>query len=195
MKRKMKTSLMILFSVASMYAQDSAAQNQTQGAKTTADTKTAKTTTSGKTTTSAKSTRTTAPAAASQAAFGIASSIPKDAQPLGQGKYRAVDAGGEAWIYQNTPFGITKARESDLQKQAAAAPSSPFGASMKTSAPPDGQPAATVTAFPNGDEIRFEKQTPFGKSAWTKKRTDQLNSVEKTALANAEKTTAANGKN
>ena len=180
-----KSLLTIVLGVASMYAQDGAAPNQAQGAKTTADTKTTKTT---------KSTKSTASTPASQSAFGIASSIPKDAQPLGQGKFRAVDAGGVAWIYQNTPFGITKARESDLQKQAADH-SSPFGASMKTSTPPEGQPVATVIAYPKGDEIRFEKQTPFGKSAWTKKRTDELNSVEKTALANAEKTTAANGKN
>ena len=105
-----KSLLMIVFSVASMYAQDGAAPNQAQGAKTTSDTKTAKTT---------KSTKSTASTPASQSAFGIASSIPKDAQPLGQGKFRAVDAGGVAWIYQNTPFGITKARESDLQQQAA----------------------------------------------------------------------------
>ncbi len=181
-----KSLLMIVLGVASMYAQDGAAPNQAQGAKATTDTKTAKTT---------KSTKSTASTPASQSAFGIASSIPKDAQPLGQGKFRAVDAGGVAWIYQNTPFGITKARESDLQQQAAGAHSSPFGASMNTSTPPEGQPVATVIAYPKGDEIRFEKQTPFGKSAWTKKRTDELNSVEKTALANAEKTTAANGKN
>jgi hypothetical protein len=194
MKRKMKKSLlMILFSVASMYAQDSAAPNQAQGVKTTSDTKTAKTTTKG-----AKNTKTTAPASASQAAFGIASSIPKDAQPLDHGRYRAVDEGGVAWIYQSTPFGITKTRESELQ-QPTAGQSSPFGGPMKTreaaSTPQDSPTASTVTAFPNGDEIRFEKQTPFGKSGWTKKRTEQLNSVEKNALANAEKTTASSGKN
>lgn len=172
---------MILISVASMYAQDGAA-------KTTADTKTAKTTKS------AKSTQTGAPASTSQATSGIASSIPKDAEPVGQGRYRAVDPRGVAWIYQTTPFGITKTRESAEPPKAQG---SPFGYAMKTkdSAPQDDPTIHKLTAYPNGDEIRFEKQSPFGKSVWTKKRTDRLNPIEKTALAEAEKTTAASGKN
>ncbi len=187
-----KSLLIVLLSVASTYAQDSAAQNQAAGAKTTADTKTAKT---AKNT---KSTQTAGSASSSQAALGIASSIPKDAQPMDKGRYRAVDASGVAWIYQRTPFGITKTRESELQ-QPKTGQSSPFGGPMKTreaaSPSQESSTASPVTAFPNGDEIRFEKQTPFGKSAWTKKRTDHLNSIERDALANAEKTTAANGKN
>jgi hypothetical protein len=186
-----KSLLMILFAVASTYAQDATAQKQAAAAKTTADSKTAKT---DQTT---KRTQNSASASSSQASFGIASSIPKDAQALDQGRYRAIDADGVAWVYQRTPFGITKSRESDLQKLKADK-NSPFGGPMKTkeaSPSQDNSTAATVTAFPNGDEIRFEKQTPFGKSAWTKKRTEQLNSMEKNALANAEKTTASNGKN
>ena len=137
---------MILFGVASMYAQDGAAQNQAASAKSTADTKTAKSTQSAKST---RSTKSTAPA--SNASFGIASSIPKDAQPMDQGRYRAVDADGVAWIYQRTPFGITKTRESEMQ-QPKAGQSSPFGGPMKTreaaSTPQDSPTAAPRNRIP-----------------------------------------------
>ena len=180
-----KSVLMILFGVVSLCAQDGAAQAHSADTKTT------------KTTKSAKSTQTTAAASRAQAPSAIAASIPKDAEPLGQGRYRAVDAGGVAWVYQTTPFGITKTRESELQPKAGQG--SPFGGVMHTreaaTKPPDAPMIHSVTAFPNGDEIRFEKESPFGKSVWTKKRTDELNDVEKNALANAEKTTAASGKN
>ena len=194
-----KSVLIILFGVASLYAQEGAASGQAASTKTTANTKTtAKTGTTAetkttKTTNSVKSTQTTAPAPATAA---IATSVPKDAEPLGQGRYRQVDAAGVAWVYQTTPFGITKTRESDLQTKVGQG--SPFGPAMKTRERPSPQevpPIHSVTAFPNGDEIRFEKESPFGKSTWTKKRTDELNDVEKSALANAEKTTAASGKN
>jgi|SRR5208283_3111410 len=174
-----KSVLTVLFSAALLCAQDDAAQGQAA-----ADTNTTKTT---------KSTKTSQ--ASQPQASGIANSIPKDAEPLGQGRYRAVDAGGVAWIYQKTPFGITRTRESEAASKAGQ--SSPFGGPMQTrqaASKPDG-PVNSVTAFPRGDEIRFEKESPFGKSVWTKKRTDELNDVEKSALAKAEKATAANGKN
>jgi hypothetical protein len=183
-----KIALMMMFGVGSLCAQDGAAQSQAAGTKTAA-TKTTKTTKS------TKSAQSTAPAATSTAT--IASSMPKDAEPVGQGRFRAVDAGGVAWIYQNTPFGVTKIRESELPPKPGQ--SSGFGVVTKTDEPADKEqsPATlhNVKAFPSGDEIRFEKQTPFGTTAWTKKRTDQLNDIEKDALANAEKTTAASGKN
>jgi len=184
-----KIALMMLFGAASLCAQNGAAQGQAADTKAVAGTKTTKATKS------TKSAQNTAPASTSTAT--IATSIPKDAEPLGQGRYRAVDTGGVAWIYQNTPFGVSKIRESELPPKPGQ--SSMFGVAMKTgetaSKPQDEATLHNVTAFPSGDEIRFEKQTPFGKKEWTKKRTDQLNDIEKDAVANAEKTTAASGKN
>ncbi len=191
-----KSLLVILFSVGSMWAQDSAAQSQAAGTKTTADSKTTAGTKStadtktSKATKTTKTTQTTAPAPASKATSSVAFAVPKDAQPVGRGLYRAVDASGVAWIYRMTPLGITKTPESAMQAESG--PPSTLGIvrnAAETPPPPD------VTATPNGDEIRFEKRGPFGLTVWTKKRTDELNPVEKKALAEAEKTTAASGKN
>ena len=183
---KQSLFLMILMSAAALCAQDGGAQSPAPAAKTT------------KATAAAKGVK-SAPAAvpAAQATATIASSIPKDAESLGQGRYRAVDAGGVAWIYQRTPFGITKTRESALQPKPNQG--SPFGGAMHTTeaaSKPQADPTAqTVTAIPNGDEVRFEKQSPFGKTVWTKKRTDEMSDLEKNAIARAEKTTASSGKN
>ncbi len=194
-----KSLLVILLSVGSMWAQDSAAQSQAAGTKTTTGTKTTagtkttsstKSTAETKTTKSAKTTQTTAPAPASKATSSVAFSVPKDAQPVGRGLYRAVDASGVAWIYRMTPLGITKTPESAMQAESG--PPSTLGIVRSTTEAP---PPPDVTATPNGDEIRFEKRGPFGLTVWTKKRTDELNPVEKKALAEAEKTTAASGKN
>jgi hypothetical protein len=166
-----KSVLVILFSAASLYAQDTAF-GQAADAKATA----AKTT---KTTKSAKSTQTTQPAphtGLEKAPVATAApGIPKNAEPLGNGRFRVVDSSGASWIYQNTPFGVMKTPEADLQ------PVTPIPIDVK--------------AYPKGDEIRFEKQSPFGTSVWTKKRSDELSEVEKNALATAEKTTASTGKN
>jgi hypothetical protein len=190
-----KSSLIVLFSLASLYTQ--VGEAQVKGP----DTKTSK-----------PAKKTTAPKASPSS---VATAIPKNAEALGDGKYRVIDSSGTAWIYQESPFGITKTPEAeakaqtaqsapfgviktaDAAKSAEGAQSSPFGASMTADVASKGQGGSTagVTAFPNGDEIRFEKQSPFGKSTWTKKRSDPLNEVEKNALAAAEKTTAASGKN
>jgi hypothetical protein len=155
--------------------------------------------------------KTTAPSPKA-APSSVATAIPKDAEALGSGKYRVVDSSGTAWIYQESPFGITKTPETVTKAQtaqnsafgvmkpadpASSAHSSPFGASMTGEAGNKPQESATsgVTAFPTGNEIRFEKQSPFGKSTWTRKRSDVLTEVEKNALAAAEKTTATSGKN
>ncbi len=191
-----KSLLVILFSAGSMWAQDSAAQSQAAGTKTTADSKTTAGTKStadtktSKATKTTKTTQTTAPAPASKATSSVAFSVPKDAQPVGRGLYRAVDASGVAWIYRMTPLGITKTPESAMQAESG--PPSTLGIVRNTAEAP---PPPDVTATPNGDEIRFEKRGPFGLTVWTKKRTDELNPVEKKALAEAEKTTAASGKN
>ncbi len=159
-----------------------------------------------------KTTKKTTAAVPKPAESTVVTSIPKDAEALGSGKFRAVDSSGAPWIYQETPFGITKTPEAVTKAQTSqntafgvmkpadastSAHSSPFGASM-TGEPgnkPQEGAASGVTAFPSGNEIRFEKQSPFGKSTWTRKRSDVLTDVEKNALAAAEKTTAANGKN
>lgn len=79
--------------------------------------------------------------------------IPKDAKEIAPGTFRHVNAKGEAWIYQQTPFGLMKGPEpKDLQ--------------------PDPIPT-DWTATEQGDSITFERPWPFGGSKrWTVKKAE-----------------------
>ena len=80
--------------------------------------------------------------------------IPANAVPTEDGSYRAVDKQGKAWIYRKTPFGIAKSAEK----------------------PPDDSQATredTLTkATLSGDNVHFEKPSPFGITKWDKKVSD-----------------------
>jgi hypothetical protein len=86
--------------------------------------------------------------------------IPSDAKALQDGSFRYVDKNGKAWIYRNTPFGVSKAEERPAPQ----------------AAKPEDDPA---TAEDAGDSVRFTRPTPFGNKTWTKKKTE-LDSYEKT---------------
>jgi hypothetical protein len=90
--------------------------------------------------------------------------IPANAERIDATHFRAKDDKGVVWEYTKTPFGVARSRA-------------------------DEKPANTPNvsgwkATDLGDSVRFERQTPFGTSAWTKKKSD-LNAAEKLALANA----------
>jgi hypothetical protein len=95
------------------------------------------------------------PAAASQA--GV--KLPAGAQRIDDLTYRYQDAQGKAWIYRQTPFGFNRAEESALAKTAVA----------KTAEVPDANP---VKVRDLGDSYEFVKNTPFGPSRWTRKKSE-----------------------
>lgn len=78
--------------------------------------------------------------------------IPSDAVANPDGTYSWTDKEGKKWTYVKTPFGIVRSEVS----QAPAASASLSG----------------VTAFDEGDTVRFEKQSPFGVVKWQKKKTE-----------------------
>jgi hypothetical protein len=83
--------------------------------------------------------------------------IPPGAKKVGPYHWRYTDPQGKTWIYRSTPFGPAKF--------------------------PDEKPAAEETppswkAVEAGDEIQFERPTPFGGMRWTKKK-DQLTDLER----------------
>jgi hypothetical protein len=90
--------------------------------------------------------------------------IPKDAVQTTPGFYRWTDKDGKAWTYRRTPFGVSRwpADSVDMAQNAA-----------------DKQKAVSqrTTAVEEGDSIRFEQATPFGKRSWVRKKTD-LNETE-----------------
>ncbi|MBL8234140.1 MAG: hypothetical protein JNL98_36930 [Bryobacterales bacterium] len=79
--------------------------------------------------------------------------IPKDAKEISPGTFRHVDAKGQAWIYQQTPFGLMRGPEPKDAHQ---------------------DPIPTDwTATEEGDSITFERPWPFGGSKrWTVKKAE-----------------------
>jgi hypothetical protein len=107
--------------------------------------------------------------------------VPAGATELSKGVYRHTDSSGKNWIYRKTPFGMVKSAEDAAPEPPLDAPApaakreSPF-AGGKTA----GSPAASApltSAVEDGDTIRFERNTPFGPTRWTRKRSE-LNADE-----------------
>jgi len=105
-----------------------------------------------------------APAAGAQKATTAAVAIPANAVKVDEQHYRAKDTNGVEWIYTKTPFGINKGRADEA---GSAAPSRADG---------------SVKASVRGDQAYFERRTPFGVNAWTKKLSE-LTPEEKTLVA------------
>lgn len=84
--------------------------------------------------------------------------VPADAIRVDQNLWRWTDAQGKEWRFQRSPFGITKVDPS-------------------TVAPEKFEYPVGMKATEAGDEVKFERPTPFGAARWTKKKTE-LNDVE-----------------
>lgn len=108
--------------------------------------------------------------------------IPKTAVDQGDGSFRYVDPKGTAWIYSQTPFGVSRALESAVSGPPTG--KTPFGQSKsqaaavaavtaaQTSNHSSDDPDAKVTAVAKGDTIEFSRPTPFGVTKWQKKKND-----------------------
>jgi hypothetical protein len=81
--------------------------------------------------------------------------LPANAVKVQEGVYKATDAKGKTWIYSRTPFGWTKTDE----------------ASFKEAARASEVPSIRAIAI-EGDKVKFERDSPFGKSVWTKPVSD-----------------------
>jgi hypothetical protein len=90
---------------------------------------------------------------------------PASAQQIDSATFHWKDAKGDLWIYKKTPFGWSKMREKEL-------------ASYQR--PDQKQPPIEVREV-RGDEVTFEKPTPFGPIRWTKQK-DALSADERAAL-------------
>lgn len=93
---------------------------------------------------------------------GSPANLPAGAEKVSEGVFRAKDSAGKVWIYTRTPFGFARHEEG-------AAPVAPQ---------PD-VPGVRVLEV-KGGTVRFERDTPFGKTVWTRPVAD-LNEKEKAA--------------
>jgi hypothetical protein len=116
----------------------------------------------------AKSTK-AAPAkpAASQKPAPLPNQPPPGAEKTADGFFRWRDPSGDWWLYKQTPFGWSKAREKDLAAVQRA---------------DEKLPSLRVVAVKAGsEEITFERPTPFSSARWTKKKAE-LTAEETEAL-------------
>jgi hypothetical protein len=97
--------------------------------------------------------------------------IPASAVKQSDGNYRYVDAKGTAWIYRNTPFGVSRATEAAVKANAAMAQAGSVTASAGSAKPAQDRDEK-VTAVANGDTIQFARPTPFGVTRWSKSKSD-----------------------
>jgi hypothetical protein len=99
--------------------------------------------------------------------------LPKDAVETSPGLYRWTDKDGKVWTYRRSPFGVSRW------------PAASDSAYNKQEAPED-----RVKAAEQGDSIRFEQSTPFGKRAWVRKKSE-LTETEKAIWERQQKSVAA----
>jgi len=89
--------------------------------------------------------------------------IPKDAVQNANGSYSYTDKSGKRWVFNNTPFGISR-----IEDVGPAVEKEPI--------------KEAVTGIESGDSVKFTRKTPFGDMKWEKKKTE-LNDEERAVLA------------
>ena len=100
--------------------------------------------------------------------------VPADATEVSPGLYHWTDGAGKGWMYRRTPFGVSRwADDSEDTKQKAI--------------------VEQTTAVEQGDSIRFERSSPFGKRTWVRKKTE-LDETEQKIWAHQQEKTSASGR-
>lgn len=116
-----------------------------------------------------------AAAAAAPAPEKPLTAIPADAQQIEPGAFRWTDSKGKKWILFQTPFGI--ARKEDTGEPLRKKQNEP-------------QIMQGVKITEDGDNLKFEREGPFGTYKWSKKKTD-LTDEEKSAWQSQKDKSAA----
>jgi hypothetical protein len=106
--------------------------------------------------------------------------LPVNAVRIAEGVYRFTDTEGKVWLFRRTPFGYARSEEGAVKPAAAAVRTeerngTPFsGAVAGTDKKGAAESVAPVniTATEEGDNIRFERPTPFGKTQWVKAKSE-----------------------
>jgi len=94
--------------------------------------------------------------------------IPAGAVADEAGDYHYTDPQGKKWLYRKTPFGVARLEDT-----------------RENSAPRvDATSGGGITAFEDGDKVRFERKGPFGVWKWEKKKSE-MDESERAALQNS----------
>ena len=106
--------------------------------------------------------------------------LPSDAKEIEPNTYAWTDKQGKKWIYRKTPFGLVRYEDSKTA-QTAAAPggnvqrATPFGTVRYKE--PAANPKASeeenyIKVREDGEQLHFERSSPFGVQKWTRKRAE-----------------------
>ena len=106
------------------------------------------------------------PAPKPVAAKAATITIPADAVEIAPYTYRATDSKGKAWIYRQTPFGVSRAEDKPVPAEDA----------HKAQEARE-QLIQSTNATDQDDSVHFVRDSPFGRTEWQKKKTD-LNEIE-----------------
>jgi len=91
--------------------------------------------------------------------------IPKGAVQIDSNTYRYTDPSGKKWIYNKTPFGISRAEDKSVED-------------AKKTQEETARQIESTKAVEDGDLIRFERRSPFGVTHWERKKAE-LNEMER----------------
>ena len=84
--------------------------------------------------------------------------IPAGATEVSPGVFRHVDKDGKTWLYRRSPFGLLKTQDpgNHVEKKEQAGDVADSG----------------ISAVEEGDNIRFSRRGPFGRSEWVRKKSE-----------------------
>ena len=109
--------------------------------------------------------------------------LPADAVEIAPYTYRYTDNQGKKWIYRKTPFGLMRSEDRPVTAQEAQKAEDQMARLVES-----------TTAVEEGDSVKFERVLPFGRTQWTRKKSE-LNEVERAAWNRQLEKRAATEKN
>jgi hypothetical protein len=87
--------------------------------------------------------------------------LPPEAVEIAPYTYRYTDNQGKKWIYRKTPFGVVRSEDRPVTAQEA-----------QKAQDQARQLVDSTTAVEEGELVRFERVLPFGKTQWTRKKSE-----------------------
>ncbi|HEX5228143.1 MAG TPA: hypothetical protein VFW44_10555 [Bryobacteraceae bacterium] len=165
----MKTIALTLLFAAAVFAQSSSSAANTSATNTAKDkSKTSKTQKAPEQRAVAQKPQASKPPAKAEPPV---TAVPTGAVQVEPNLYRYTDSNGKTWNYRQTPFGINKWEQSTTP-EAQPAPAPAAESSSQSAFRSSATKSEPITVKDLGDSYQFDKNTPFGHSTWTRKKSE-----------------------
>ncbi|MBI1896131.1 MAG: hypothetical protein HYS04_06280 [Acidobacteria bacterium] len=93
--------------------------------------------------------------------------LPAGAVRVDEYRWRHKGEDGRSWIYRQTPFGFSKIPEDGAEPAG-----NPFQGGAAGARGPSPAAEVPVKVTEEGDQVRFERASPFGPQVWVKKKSE-----------------------